>query len=119
MGYKIGCTTGKDEIVFHLRSISVAEENKYTARYIEIEESDSEEKKADQEYVILTDALANWSDQVPTIKVDGIEAEVKVDAVPAEVVRAYFAEKTPEKERVAQRVVLGFRNKLQPKVVFY
>lgn len=124
----IGATHGDEEIIFHLRSISVAEEARYTNRYAEISDLDSDEKKAEQEYAILTDSLASWAEKAPTIKNAGVESDSSVEKVlaegevaktPADVVREYFSKRTPEKERTAQQVVLQYRRKLQPKVVFY
>ena len=123
--YNIGASHGEEEIIFHLRSISVAEETRYTNRYAEISDFDSDEKKVEQEYSILTDSLAGWSETAPTIKNGGVESVNQVKPgppttiTPADAVRAYFADRTPDKERTAQQVVLQYRRKLQPKVVFY
>jgi hypothetical protein len=125
----IGASHGDEEIIFHLRSISVAEENRYTNRYTAISDLDSDERRSEQEYEILTDSLASWSEKAPTIKNAGAEvvsedvpvaegAETKA-LIPADIVRAFFADRTPEKERTAQQVILQYRRKLQPKVVFY
>lgn len=115
---------GKEEIIFHLRAISTAEETRYTNSYAEISDSDSDERRAEKEYEILTGALASWSVAKPTLKLDGKEVEESSEdalkgKTPAEAVAGYFADKTPEKERTAQQVVVQFRRKLQPKVVFY
>lgn len=125
--YKIGASYGDEEVVFELRSITVAEENRYTARYAEMSDSDSEEKKAEQEYAILVDAIAEWSNGWPRVGSKGntkvaIEDAVATEskpATPADAVRAYFAERDAEKERIAQSIVMGFRRRLQPTVVFY
>lgn len=119
--YNVGASHGGEEIIFHLRSISVAEETRYTDRYAEISDLDSVELKAQQEYDIIVDALASWSDKAPTIKIAGKEAPVGETGAetPEAAVRAYFAERTNEKERTAQQVVLQYRRKLQPQVVFY
>lgn len=122
--YNIGASHDgdKEEIIFHLRSISVAEENRYTTRYTELSDLDSNEKKAEDEYNILAESLASWSEAAPTIKVSGKEVEPPDNfgsESPAAAVTAYFAERTNEKERIAQQVVLQYRRKLQPKVVFY
>lgn len=123
----IGATHGEgEEIIFHLREISVAEETRYTSQFGAINDLDSEEKKAEKEYGIITEALASWSEKNPTIIVGGKDTAESpqpegytAPATPADAVRAYFAEKTPAKERTAQQVVIRYRNKLQPKVVFY
>lgn len=119
--YSIGASHGEEEVVFYLRGISVAEENRYTTRYSEMSDLDSEEKRSEQEYEILTDSLASWSEKAPTIKTTGKEVVSVGDGAenPADATRAYFAERTSEKERTAQQVVLQYRRKLQPKVVFY
>lgn len=121
--YNIGASYDEgEEIIFHLRGISVAEENRYTNRYAEIGDLDSDERRAEQEYEILTDALANWSESAPTLKQKGADVPKtpeEATLTPADAVRAYFAGRTPEKERTAQQIVLQYRRKLQPKVVFY
>jgi hypothetical protein len=123
--YAIGASHGDEEIVFHLRSISVAEENRFTSRYSEINDLDSDEKRAEQEYEIQTEAIANWSEKNPTVKRGGKELQASDEGSlagsdsPAAAVAAYFAERTNEKERTAQQVLLQYRRRLQPKVVFY
>ena len=118
--YSVGASHGDEEIVFHLRSISTAEETRYTNRYAEINDLDSDEKKAEQEYGILTDVIASWSERDPTLKQagKGVAPDTPYET-PHAAVMAYFAERTNEKERTAQQVVLQYRRKLQPKVVFY
>ena len=117
--HKIGASHSEgEEVIFHLRSISVAEENRYTNRYAEISDMDSDERKAEKEYEILTDVLAEWSTDAPTIKVKGVEQPSTAET-PAAGVREFFAERSNEKERTAQQVVVQFRRKLQPRVVFY
>lgn len=122
--YSVGAKHEKEEVIFHLRGISVAEENRYTARFADISDLDSVELRAEKEYEILTDSLAIWSEKFPTIKVDGKELTVGEEGAPSfdtpeAAVRAYFAEKTNDKERTAQQVVIQYRRKLQPEVVFY
>lgn len=121
--YNIGAShDGGEEIIFHLRGISVAEETRYTNQYAEISDLDSDEKKAEKEYAILTDSLATWSEKAPTVKQNGVESGptvVEKPLTPGDAVRLYFADRTPEKERTAQQVVLQYRRKLQPRVVFY
>lgn len=113
---------GGEETIFRLRSISVAEENRYTTRFNEISDLDSPEKKSEHEYDILTDSIASWSETGPMVKIKGEETPApgtEDAATPADAVRAYFAERDPDKERLAMQVVLQFRRKLQPQVVFY
>lgn len=121
--FNIGASHGEEEIIFHLRSISVAEENRFTARFADISDMDSLERKAEQEYEIFTDAIASWSESKPTLKGKAGEdtsfPEGALVETPAEAVAAYFKESNAEKERTAQAVILTFRRKLQPKVVFY
>lgn len=115
----IGASHGDgNEVIFHLRSISTAEENRYTAQFSDISDVDSFEVRAEKEYGILVDAIASWSEEEPTIKVKGV-VEATSSESPAAGVRAYFEERTNEKERIANQVVLAFRRKLQPDVVFY
>src|SRR5438445_13633786 len=71
----LGAKHGDEEVVFYLRSITVAEESRYTNRYAEISDLDSEEKRSEQEYLILTDSIASWSEKVPIVKIAGKEVE--------------------------------------------
>lgn len=118
--YSIGASHGAEEVVFHLRSISVAEENRFTARFASISDSESEETKALQEFEILVDSIASWSEKEPTIKKNGVvvDPEQQFES-PAQAVKAYFEKPSNEKERTAQQVILQYRRKLQPNVVFY
>lgn len=116
--HKVGAIHGTEEIILSLRTISTAEEKKFTTQFTNISDSDSEERKSEQEYDILVDRLADWSVEKPVIKINGKEQDVPGDT-PADAVRAYFAERTPEKDRTANAVVVYFRRKLQPEVVFY
>ncbi len=116
--------------VFHLRAISVAEDNRYSARFLEISPSESEERKAELEYDIFVDSLASWSDAAPTQRMlvgqneaggtSNAEVELFPDApTPADAVRQFFAERDPETERLAPAIIGRYRTKLQPEVVFY
>jgi hypothetical protein len=106
---------------FHLRSISVAEDNRYAARFLEIPDTADEERKAELSYGIFVDALVSWSESGPTKKeVDGKEVALYPDAeTPADAVRKFFEERTPNNERLAPAVVGRYRTMLQPEVVFY
>jgi hypothetical protein len=122
--YRVGASYGDEVVVFHLRSISVAEENGYTNRFLDLSTNESTESKAKKEHDIFVDSIASWSDIGPT------SAEQTQDGVkfvplfsetetPADAVRKYFENSDAEKSRIAIQVVLAFRQKLQPRVVFY
>lgn len=116
----IGAGYDNEVTFFHLRAISMAEENRYSARFLEIKPTETEERKAELSYEIFVDALASWSDAVPTVKdKDGIESPKYPEVtVPAEAVQKYFETCTPETERIAPMIISRFRQLLSPEIVF-
>lgn len=122
--YKIGAGYNGEVAIFHLRSISVAEDNRYAARFLEIPLKESEERKAELEYNIYVDAIASWSEKAPTTpttddKGNAVEAPIYGDLIPADAVRKFFEERNPETERIAPAIIGNYRKKLQPEIVFY
>jgi len=117
----IGVQYDGREVVFHLREISVAEENRYSARFLSIPDRESDERKAEMEYDIFVDAISSWSQDPVTVRdANGTETPLYADAAtPAESVRMFFEERTPINERIAPTLIGKYRMKLQPDVVFY
>lgn len=117
---KIGSGYDGQATVFALRTITLAEENTFLNRFEEIADTEDATKKADQQFDILIDALASWSVEMPMIKNGDKKDKPAVEKAdnPADAVRKYFQDKTGEKERIANQVVLNFRAKLSPTVVF-
>ncbi len=118
--YKIACGYGEGSPIFHLRSITVAEETRYTSRFTELSDNESDERKAEFDYAIYVDALSSWSVKAPTVMKDGKEIDLIEGAKnPADAVRKLFEERTADNERIPQFVVGNYRSKLQPTIVFY
>lgn len=117
----IGVKHGSAEVVFHLRVISVAEENRYAARFLAIPDKDTEERKAELEYSIFVDSLAAWSEEPLTARTESGDESLVYPGIntPADSVKEFFKEKTPYTERIAPAVIGRYRMKLQPDVVFY
>lgn len=122
--HRIGAGYGDDIVVFHLRSISIAEENAYTNRFLDIGVNESVEGRAKKEHDIFVDSLASWSDIGPT-SVNHVNDSVEFPQLypdaetPADAVKLYFKDCGIERSRIALQVVGSFRQRLQPKVVFY
>ena len=116
----LGCGYNEELTIFSLRSISIADENKFTARFAEIKDTETAERKSQLEYEILVDGLASWVAEPLTVK-KGKEVTPLYDSdlSAADSVRKFFEGKTDDKERLANSIVLQFRSKLQPDVVFY
>lgn len=110
---------GRNEAVtFHLESISVFQDREYQQRFVELADL-SEQERADREYKIYSDALADWSAEMPTRKNGtGEEKPLADEGTPAEAVRAYFADRTNAKEWIAVSALTAFRNSLYPSVNF-
>jgi len=122
MIHRIGVGYGNEQIIFSLRSITAAEENRYTNRFLEISAKLSEERRIDEEYKIYAESLAAWSDSVP-MKRNGTGEETPLfegDMSPAEAVNKYLADPTDEKFRMIRALIGNYRTvKLVPDVVFY
>lgn len=122
-------------ITFHLRMISVAEENKLRQRFTAL----SEDEKELKDYELNVDALAEFSINAPTIKKMMPVAEQPAEAdenqepkmefqdvqltgitpgLPGQVIRDYFADRTASKERIADFAVRAFLSRLTPDVSF-
>lgn len=118
---KLGCGFGKEIVIFTLRGISIADEKKFFARFGEIKDTESEDQQSKLEYDILVDGLASWVTTPITKKAeDGEETPIFDESLnAAESVRKFFENKTDDNERLVNTLVLNFREKLQPDVVFY
>lgn len=115
-------TYDDSKILFVLRVISVAEETKYASRFLTIPDSDSDERKAEQEYDIFVDSLATWAkERLMVLSPDGTKKPLyfNEEHSAADSVREFFKDKDPIKERIAPALVGQYRLKLQPDVVFY
>lgn len=125
--HRVGATFTSDDdiVVFPLRNISVGEENAYTKRFLNIGINESPEAAAKKEHEIFVDSLASWSvEQGPCRPVqtgDGVIFEpLYPDAeTPAAATQEFFKDSDADKMRIAIQIVLGFRNRLQPKLIFY
>lgn len=111
----IGVTvTYNEPITFHLRMIGVAEESELRQKMFGL----SEKEKAEKSFQNNVDLLADLSVKSPDGIDERIEASGAVTDFAKEVVRAYFAERTVIKERIAEYAVRGYFVRLQPDVSF-
>lgn len=110
---KVGYKSTK--ITFHLRVVSLKEENLYTQRFIDLIGKDNREER---EYQIIVDALSTWAAAMPTIEEDGKELPLMTDKTAMEATAEYFKERTNEKERIVNAAMVSFRNQMTPSVDF-
>jgi hypothetical protein len=120
----IGVTvTYREPVTFHLRMIGIAEEEKLRQKMFGL----TEEEKAEKSYQNNVDMLADLSTQMPKgmfpNKPENVsDADDTIYAedfnIPILAVKAFFAEKTVIKERIAEYAVRGYFIKLQPDVNF-
>ncbi len=117
---KLGVKLDDHSVIFELRAISVAEENRYTSRFLTIGKKESEERKSELEYGIYVDALSDWA-AVALVSKNGDDKESPLypDMSPAESVKEFFRDRNPDTERIAPAVILRYRQKIQPDVVFF
>jgi hypothetical protein len=106
-----------ENLTLHLGMISVAEDTQYTQRFSQI--ADLKDKaKADKEYQIYVDSLAEWASEMPTRKNGDGGDHPLGEGSPADAIRAYFGERSNAKEWIAVTAVSAFRNSLYPRVSF-
>lgn len=123
--------------IFHLRTITVAEDNRYANRFLEIPKNATDEARSELEYGIFVDALASWSTSGPTRRViekhpdagpggEMTETEVEMEKelfpnieTPAEAVKQFFNQRDEQTERIAPALMAAYRNRLKPSVIFY
>jgi hypothetical protein len=119
--YHIGVGYDDKLAIFHLRRISTAEETRYTSRFLTIPANATEEQRAEKEFAIYVDALADWSEQPVSTKDDkGVELPMFPEAeTPAQSVRDYFNEQTVDNERIATSLIIRYRTALAPNIVFF
>lgn len=111
---------GAEKITFHLRMVSMAEEQRYTQRFADLVDTLDSEERAKKEYAILVESLVNWSSAMPVRRgEDTKDLDVALgEGTLAEAIHAYFDERTDTKERILNATVVAFRNRLTPEVSF-
>lgn len=117
---KIGVGYGDDITFFHLRHISMSEESKFTSKF-NFGDLPAEER-AEKEHETLVDAIASWSTQGPTKKAvkegKSIDELIYPEMPSADAVRKFFSDTEYDAERLVNSLMLTYRSRLQPSVVF-
>lgn len=109
---------GEEKIVLHLKMLSLAEEAEFLKRFADIADLGAS-TKAEKEYQILVDSLADWSVASPQkYEKEELVSLFTDESTPADAVHKYFETRTVVKERLANAAVIAFRNALQPEVSF-
>jgi hypothetical protein len=113
----------KDTVTFHLREISVSEDEEYGERHAKIADKKGAEK-AKAAFKIYIDAIASWSDAMPTIENGEVDEKGNAISLPigegsiSDAVRQYFSDDSPAKERMLRAVIGNYRTSLYPDVTF-
>lgn len=116
----IGVTvTYKEPITFHLRMISIVEENALRQKMFGLTEAE----KAEKSYQNNVDMLADLSAEHPDVLEEDAEGNKRsmpfeLQNSPSGAVKAFFVEKSILKERIAEYAVRGYFLQLQPSVDF-
>lgn len=113
----LGVNFANENLIFHLRMISLNEEQELRQRYAEILPDDV--GKEQKYYRVIIDALKEFSVDYP----QKYERDKKVLLVegaksPAAAIEDYFGEMTIAKERLANGLFLSYRERMQPTVIF-
>lgn len=117
----IGCGYGEKIAFFHLRAISIAEEDKFSARFAETKDlPDAEKSKAEAD--ICIDAVAAWSAKAPSKEVDGKFVSLFSEKEAADTkaaVKLFFGQAgDDDAERMANQVIMAYQTRLQPTILF-
>lgn len=104
--FSVRAKFGSENVVFHLRLISIAEEKSVRDKFLTA--------KDDETFGINVDVLAQFSTSPPTTEYEkNLPGESAEDAV-----RDYFADKGTVKQRIAQSVIGAFLMKQVPEIDF-
>ena len=107
----IGVTiTFKLPVTFHLRLITLDEENQLRQKMFGLTEAEQAEKS----YQHNVDFLADYSEVLP----EGMYGDAIPKCPIPEAVRQYFSEKSVIKERTAEYAVRAYFSKLTPDISF-
>jgi hypothetical protein len=110
---------GEDQLIFHCRMISVAEEESYDAKFNDIADSDTE--KHEKQFELCKEALGEFAAEMPQklVKKKGeFVKEPLGDGTPYDAINAVFKERTPENERIIRRAFSLFKAQLDPDIRF-
>lgn len=116
----IGVTvTYKEPITFHLRMISIVEENALRQKMFGL----TEDEKAEKSYQNNVDMLADLTAEHPDVLEEDAKGNKRsmpfeFQNSPSGAVKAFFAEKSILKERIAEYAVRGYFLKLVPDISF-
>lgn len=115
----IGTGFPGEHIYFKLRAISNSEEIDFTSKYYTVGKELSEEDRVKAATEISIGGIIAWQNDVPQRK-DGDETKPYYEGLSIEdATKKYFASLDPDDvERVANTVVIEYRRRLQPDLVF-
>lgn len=111
---------GDDKVIFHLRMISVAEEDSVQQRFNDVADDFDKWQK---EFEICRDAICEFSIEMPE-RLEKENGEFKKVALvedtltPEEAIGKFFAERTVENERVIRDAFWLFKRQLAPEARF-
>lgn len=106
---------GDSRVIFHLRMISVAEEDSVQQKFNDISDSDTD--KWQKQFEICRDALGEFSTEMPQ-RLERVKGEftrvplVEKAETPTAAIDAFFKERTIENERVIRDAYWLFKSQL-------
>jgi hypothetical protein len=117
--FKIGY--GDDQVVFHPRMASIAEFDDVQLKLNDIKDSD--EEKYQKQFDICIEAIAEWSSETPQKLVKEKGEFKRVDLVEnpessLDALKRYFAQRTPEGERIIREAYQLFLVGMRPESSF-
>lgn len=109
---KIGVKFGEENLIFRLKVISVAEEKQLRAKHFGKTEDEIEKSAFADNLQILSDYEAEPAEKI-SVGEKGETVKTKV------VLREYFSEQSPSKDRILDYVVRAYLISLQPTIDFF
>jgi len=116
---KLKTVFGSETVIFNLKVLTVAEENKIRASTFGLKDDEKEAKEYDNIVSVLSEhsAEAAHIPTLETVEVEGGKTETKEVLKPISV-REYFQNRTAAKERIAHTAFRAWMVALQPSYDF-
>ncbi len=106
---------GDEKVIFHLRMISIAEEETISRKFADLADST---EKYQKEFEICKEALGEFSISMPQrlekVKGEFVKKPLAEAETAAGAIDTFFKERTPEKERIVRDAYFMFKRLLSP-----
>lgn len=105
-----------EKLVFHLKMISVEQEDAILQRFAEVSDKDTE--RFTKRFEIYKDAVAEAACEMPVLTKNGKSAPLAKEGTPAAAILEHFRERNTENERIIRAAYVLFRSELEPDASF-